>query len=260
VSGAVRAPLDPDTRAELEEERDFLLRSLDDLEAERAAGELDDADYRTLRDGYTDRAADVLRALEEDREERAAGGEGPPRPRWRRPVAALVVAGLAAGAGLGVAATAGSRRPGETVTGGVGADPATDRLREAAAVAREDPRRALDLYDDVLADDARNVEAWAERALLLASLSVGVDSPRLLDEARRSIDEALAIDPDSPRSRFYLGLIELFGGDRPAATAAFEEALAADPPPVLRSAIEARLEQLRVPAAPPSDRGQPGGS
>ena len=47
----------------LEEERDFLLRSLDDLEREREAGDLDDADYATLKDDYTARAAGVLRAL-----------------------------------------------------------------------------------------------------------------------------------------------------------------------------------------------------
>lgn len=239
---------DRDARAELEEERDFLLRSLDDLEAERAAGELDEGDYRNLKDGYTARAAEVLRALEEDRagRERAAA-EAPRRPRWKRPVAVLVVLGLAVGAGLAVAATAGSRRPGETVTGGGGQTAATSRLAQAASVARDDPRRALELYDAVLEDDPRNVEAWAERGLLLASLSVGIDRPSLLDEARRSIDRALEIDPGQPRSRFYLGLIELFGGDRPAAQAAFEQALADDPPPPLRQAIEQRLAELRAP-------------
>jgi tetratricopeptide (TPR) repeat protein len=242
---------DPDARAELEEERDFLLRSLDDLEAERAAGELDEGDYRNLKDGYTARAAEVLRALDEDRavRERAAA-EAPTRRRWTRPVAVLVVIGLAVGAGLAVAATAGSRRPGETATGGDGPTAATSRLAQAASVARQDPRRALELYDAVLEDDPRNVEAWAERALLLASLSLGIDRPGLLDEARRSVDRALEIDPGQPRSRFYLGLIELFGGDRPAAQAAFEQALADDPPPPLRQAIEERLAELRAPPAP----------
>ncbi len=47
----------------LEEERDFLLRSLEDLEAEHQAGDLDDGDYVTLKDDYTARAARVLRAL-----------------------------------------------------------------------------------------------------------------------------------------------------------------------------------------------------
>jgi tetratricopeptide (TPR) repeat protein len=242
---------DPDARAELEEERDFLLRSLDQLEAERDAGELDEDDYRSLKDGYTARAAEVLRALDEDRAVREdAFQAAPARPRWRRPVAVLVVAGLAVGAGLAVAGAAGSRRPGETVTGGDGQTAASSRLAEAASVAREDPTRALELYDEVIEDDPRSVEAWAERSLLLASLSVGLERPGLLDEARRSVDQALAIEPEDPRSRFYLGLVELFAGDRPAAEAAFEQALASDPPPPLRAAISARLEELRAPPAP----------
>ena len=38
-------PADPDAYAALEEQRDFLLRSLDDLERERAAGDIDEDDY-----------------------------------------------------------------------------------------------------------------------------------------------------------------------------------------------------------------------
>ena len=41
----------------LESERDFLLRSLDDLESERDAGNIDDETYRTLHEDYTARAA-----------------------------------------------------------------------------------------------------------------------------------------------------------------------------------------------------------
>ncbi|MBO0694381.1 MAG: hypothetical protein J2P58_15860, partial [Acidimicrobiaceae bacterium] len=54
--------MDPATR-ELLEERDFLLRSLADLDAEHDAHDIDDVDYRTLKDEYTSRAAAVLRAL-----------------------------------------------------------------------------------------------------------------------------------------------------------------------------------------------------
>ena len=50
--------------ASLEDERDFLLRSLDDLESEFDAGDLDDADYRRLKSDYTARAAEVIRRLE----------------------------------------------------------------------------------------------------------------------------------------------------------------------------------------------------
>ena len=48
---------------QLEAERDFPLKSLDDLEAERAAGGIDDDSYRALHDDYTARAAATIRAL-----------------------------------------------------------------------------------------------------------------------------------------------------------------------------------------------------
>ena len=57
-----------DRLAELEEERRYLLRSLKDLERERDAGDVDEADYLTLRDGYTVRAAAVLRQIEDGRQ------------------------------------------------------------------------------------------------------------------------------------------------------------------------------------------------
>ena len=53
----------PADRERLCEQRDFLLASLDDLDAEYAAGDLDKRDYDELRDGYVGRAAEVLRAL-----------------------------------------------------------------------------------------------------------------------------------------------------------------------------------------------------
>ena len=49
----------------LEEEREFLLRSLDDLDREHGTGELTDQEYETLRDDYTRRAAAVVRVLNE---------------------------------------------------------------------------------------------------------------------------------------------------------------------------------------------------
>ena len=64
-SQSATTPMNPDRLAELEDERRFLLRSLRDLDAELDAGDVDIDDYATLRDGYTKRAADVLRDIEE---------------------------------------------------------------------------------------------------------------------------------------------------------------------------------------------------
>ena len=63
MSATRRRVVDAD-RAPLEEQRDFLLRSLDDLEREHDAGDIDETDYLALRDDYTVRAAAVLRSLE----------------------------------------------------------------------------------------------------------------------------------------------------------------------------------------------------
>jgi hypothetical protein len=63
-------------RAALQEERDFCLRSLRDLDAEHSAGDLDDADYRTLRDSYVARAAAALRQLDPGASRDNAGATG----------------------------------------------------------------------------------------------------------------------------------------------------------------------------------------
>jgi hypothetical protein len=65
-------------RSILEEERDFFLRSLRDLEAEHDAGDIDDIDYAALHDDYTVRAADVLRRLADL--DRAPAPAAPARP------------------------------------------------------------------------------------------------------------------------------------------------------------------------------------
>ena len=53
----MRTAIDVDALADLEEQRRFLLQSLKDLDREREAGDIDDDDYRTLKDDYTARAA-----------------------------------------------------------------------------------------------------------------------------------------------------------------------------------------------------------
>ena len=75
--------LDDATRRALEEERDLLLTSLDQLDEERAEGDLDDADFEELRDDYTRRAAVVLRRLD-------GGGE----PETAPPTSARVRAAI----------------------------------------------------------------------------------------------------------------------------------------------------------------------
>ena len=238
-SASRRRRLDPDALADLEEQRDLLLRSLDDLERERADGELDEADYEVLKEEATRRAAEVLRAIETGR---AALAARPPVDRRRLALAGLAVAAVAVGAGVAVANASGTRSAGEFSSGEI-RDLTDDRLAEATALARGgDVQGALDLYDGVLADDPDNVEALSERGLLLASLSDAADLPDLLTTGRASIERALEVDPGNPRPLFYLGLIQRLQGDEAAAVATLEQALAADPPPDLRRNIELFLD------------------
>ncbi len=68
------------SREQLEAERDFLLKSLDDLEAERAAGGIDEESYQALHDDYTARAAATIRTLRDGVDARPAGAG----TSWRR--------------------------------------------------------------------------------------------------------------------------------------------------------------------------------
>ena len=97
------------------EERDFLLGSLDDLEAEYAAGDLDDADYESLKADYT---TPLLGCFEQSRRgapcaDRVADGEAN-RLMWLAGIA--VVATLA---GVLVAQFSGSRTLNDTITGDI---------------------------------------------------------------------------------------------------------------------------------------------
>lgn len=102
-------PTDP-AAGGLIEERDFLLRSLRDLEAEHTAGDIGEADYLALKEDYTRRAAAVLRRLVPA----AAGGEAVPGAAGVEPDGAAPD-----GTGSGGAATAGD--PAGTAGDGVGA-------------------------------------------------------------------------------------------------------------------------------------------
>jgi hypothetical protein len=146
--------LDPDALARLEEERDFLRRSLDDLDSELAVGDIDGADHATLRAEYTRRLHDTLAAIE------AGRIEVPVRSgRWYPIAVGLGVVLVAVLAGLLVAQASGRRDPGDVATGDIresvrGRIAAADRLLAAG-----DTAAAIEAYDALLADDPANAQA-----------------------------------------------------------------------------------------------------
>ncbi len=148
--------MNPDRLAELEEERRFLLASIRDLDREREAGDVDDADFVALRDGYIARAAAVMREIEDGR------SSLPPkvqRPLWRRLVVPVATVVVAVGLGVAVSHFAGQRLPGQTLTGGQPTDEVTQLLAEARANLGTDQAGALAAYQRVIEIEPENLEA-----------------------------------------------------------------------------------------------------
>jgi len=233
--------VDLDGLAELEEERRFLLRSIADLEREHAAGDLEDEDYLTLKDGYTARAAAVLRAIEEGRSRLPARPAPSPGRRRRTVLVALATVVLAVVAGWLVARTSDTRLDGESATGSV-AGGVNQLLSEARLALGRDPVRAIQAYDEVLKSDPDNVEALTYRGWVM----VITGDATLVAEGEEYLDRAIAADPDYPDARVFKGIVlRNVHGDADGAIRELERALAADPPADMRALIEGELATLR---------------
>jgi tetratricopeptide (TPR) repeat protein len=245
------------TRAELEEQRQFLLDSLRDLEREREAGELAEDDYEALREDYTARAADVLRALEAEAPrspdpEFLGAPEAIERPpahqepkRRRRLAAAAVALGVVAVAVASVFVLAEDRRPGQPVTGSIPDTPAGKLALAHQLEGQGEALEALKLYDAVLKEDPANVEAMTYRGWLLKLAG-------LTDQAQESLDKAVALDASYPDARFFRGMLLYQDRKDPAAAVPeFEAFLASNPPPGTAEGVREVLERARRDAAPP---------
>ena len=251
----MRADLDAETRAGLEEERRFLLDSLRDLEREHDAGDLDDDDYVTLRDDYTARAASVLRALESGGEPRAAPrderpaplGRAPARSLWRRHrrriLTVAVIAVVAVVAGVSVATFSGQRVDTPTTAEQPTSETARHLINAQRLEAEGKAVEALKEYDAAVKADGSNVVALTYRGWLLARAG-------LTDPALASLDQALAVNPRFPDAHFFRGMVLYQGRNDPAgAITEFETYLASNPPPEAADAVRSVLERARGNAA-----------
>lgn len=223
----------------LAEQRQFLLASLRDLEAERAAGDIADDDYLALKDDYTARAAAVLRAMEGG----ASPASRPAARNRRRPspfrttawVAGVIV--FAALAGWLVARSSGDRLPGQSASGSIDQAP-SDQLAQARQLyASGKVLDAVKLYDAVLKRDPTNVEALAYRGWLVRLAGLG-------DVGLQFEDRAVAADPTYPDAHFFRGMMLWKDQHRPAdGVAEFRLFLANRPPQDMVPAVEAALRQ-----------------
>jgi cytochrome c-type biogenesis protein CcmH/NrfG len=234
--------LGSDDRAQLERERDFLVRSLDDLERERDKGAIDDESYTRLHDDYTARAAAVIRTLRDGVDVRPVA---PPTSRRRRFLTIVGIVAFAAVLAVVLAAALGARLPGETSSGNTG-DAASgtndrndddgisvaERIRRLQATVTESPddiasrlllarfleadgdlAGALAQYDAVLARNPSSAEAQAQAGRILyvtAQAAVRSDPEAvegLVQQSRARLDQAVAVDPEHADARFFRAIV-----------------------------------------------------
>lgn len=215
---------------ELEQQRDFLLRSLDDLEAEHSAGGIDDDTYRVLHDDYTARAAATIRALRDGVDARALA----PPAHWQRRVMVIgLIVVFAVGAGVALTAALGARLPGQTLSGNSGGraptttgpsrrsqleaavasnpnDVASRLLLARALESDNDFAAALEQYDAVIARSPSSADAHAQagRVLYLAATLASADQAApLVDRAKVELDRSIEIDPDYADARFFRAIV-----------------------------------------------------
>lgn len=208
------AALDPDELAALEEQRDFLLRSLADLDREHDAGDLEDDDYQTLKDDYTARAADVLRAIEE---RRAAFDQArPPRSPARTLAWVAAVVLFAIVSGVVVASALGSRKAGESSSGGISvAQTGTQRANACIPKMQTDPQAASDCFEKILAKDPANVVAltWSAWQLSLSADNFSEVEKRTAKAlAAVRLEAAVESDPRYSYARAFRAIVAYRNG------------------------------------------------
>jgi tetratricopeptide (TPR) repeat protein len=232
--------LDPERRRELEDERDFLMQSLDDLELEHESGGIDDESYTELHDDYTARAAAVIRTLRDGVDVTPQPAPRSPSRTRRRVVIVSLVLVFAIVVGTSLAYALGARLPGQTSSGNsqssatsttnaaqkallqkidelqkkVNASPDDYDLRLQLARAYEengDLQNALKQSDAAISIDANRPEghANAARLIYLASSAAPVQKAKdqLIAQALAGFNQAIAVGPDYADSYYFRGVL-----------------------------------------------------
>ncbi len=269
-----RTGFDADERMQLEHERDFLLQSLDDLETERAAGDIDPDSYAQLHDDYTARAAAAIRALRDGVDVRPVT----PTPPWgRRAIVIAAVVAFAVVSAIALAAALGARLPGQTSSGNA-RPPASSveqhrqRLQQAvdrnpndkqARIAlarfleeRNEPVESLNQYDEAARRDPSSAEALANagrlRYLTAGQVPDAQAQRQLVAGAREQLDRAVQVDPQFADGHFFRAVLLANPpyAEAAVATAEFQRYLVLAPNGQFAEQARRALTEIGAPAAP----------
>ena len=209
-----------------DDEREFWLGSLDDLDEELAAGDLEPEDHRVLSQSYTRRAAQALRGGEEDSGQPDGGG----RRKLIAVVIGLVAVGVLAGVLLGRAV--GSRYSGDTITGNDAVTSVPGLLRNAEeSAAAGDFAEAIGIYDRVLERSPSHPTALAYKGWLLTL--EGREA-----EAADVLADAVAAAPGYPDARAFRSILLYRTGDCFGAADELFAFDTADPPEFIAQLVE----------------------
>jgi tetratricopeptide (TPR) repeat protein len=239
--GAAReGRLDPDELAALEEQHSFLIRSLVDLDREYEAGDLDDADYATLKDDYRARAEAVQKAIAARKARFAAA------KRKRSPLAvASIVAGtlaFAVLAGVVVAQAVGRRQPGQEISGDVRAS-TRDKLAQCFQQgASQQLLDATKCYGDVLKVDPANAEGRAYLGWFLYLSR----NPQLQGDAQTQIERVLTESPSYPDAHAFEAVILRDQGKTAEALAQLDQLDALHPSSLIQSLVGPLRTELQA--------------
>lgn len=254
--------------------REKLYEAIRELEVEREAGSLSQDEYERTRDTYELQAAGLLQEEERHAKHRPEPSRKPaptragataPQPVSHRlglmiPAALILLVGVAIGFFLGT--TLKSRDEGMGITGSVPrmeervvGTPST--LQEANdAFNRGDFGRALAGYKKILDRDPENLEARTQIGVLLAR-------GQHYDEAIKTFDRVLTMQPNYPHALFEKGLVFFQGKVQPREGVKVWEQLIKTAPPGNEYAVTAKrmLAQVRGSMSrPPSEStAQPSG-
>jgi tetratricopeptide (TPR) repeat protein len=260
----------PDERWFLTDQREFLLRSLEDAAREHEAGDLSDEDHAVLVARDSARLAEVeaeLAALgpattpsapsaaksgERAEREGTAESEGTPEaavprgpmPQWRKLAIVACCLLIVLGAGLLLTHFLQSAQPGQPLSGSItqSQQQQIEQLLNAALQAnnRGDVGSALNLYDQVLSEDPSDPNALAYAGYLQWNIGSKSHVANLIKIGRAEIEKAVQGSPSNPEGHLFYGLV-LANQDHDDARAVeqFNDYLADGPPVAQTSKVSA---------------------